>query len=473
MTANFRRWAFATLAIGLIATGVVADDGALTDDLLDDMRSRVVADPAYRQLVNATTNNAIKDLALNREKLSVYDKHFDLKLEGSKVINQRSSGRCWMFAGSNVVAPKVMDKLDLKDFKLSEAYFSFWDKLEKSNHFLEKMIDLADKPLDNRVVMMYLESPIGDGGWWHYFTGLIEKYGVVPASVMPETKQSTRTGTLNRLINRKLRQATGEIRDRHANGARVSALRDYKAEVLDDIYRLLTFSYGVPPTEFTFRWEETVDSTKVLQEERFTPQEFRAAYFGAEMPDYVAVTHNPTMDYDQPYLMERTRNIMETDDPVFLNLGVERLKNYALKSLRDSQLVWFACDVGEDNFNDSGLFVVDIYDYTTAFGIDFDMSKDDMLYYNELVPNHAMVLTAVDTTDDGRPVKWQVENSWGTSRGDGGKWVMSDGWFDAYVLMVIVPRDMLEPEDELALMKPPTPIEEWQPFFQSLTNLEW
>ncbi|MBD3403878.1 hypothetical protein GF420_13375 [candidate division GN15 bacterium] len=472
MIHQLARFCFALALLCLTAGMASAQPGAVNPELLKQFEERLANTPELRARINAVTNNSIKDLALNRSTLTGHDDLFNVKVEGSGIIDQHSSGRCWMFAGSNVVAPKVMTKLELGDFKISEAYLAFWDKLEKSNRFLETMIRLRDKPVDDRLMQMYLRSPLGDGGWWHYFTSLTEKYGVVPASVMPETKQSSSTGMINKLATTLLRKGAAGIRERHADGQSVEQLRGYKETVLADIYDLLVYTYGAPPKEFTFRWESGADSTKAIVEKSFTPQSFFTEFFGEQMPEYVAIAHNPAEELNRLYNLESSRNIEERPDMQAMNLPIERLKHYTKKSLLDSQIVWFACDVGEDNYNDSGIFAIDVYDYNTAFGKDFKLDKADRIRYQDMSPNHAMVIKGMDTSAAGAPRKWLVENSWGTDRGNKGLWTMYDGWFDEWVLLVIIDKRLLE-DAELALLETePITIEEWEPFFLALRNLE-
>jgi bleomycin hydrolase len=472
MKCPLRLIAAGLLAYSLLTLVAVAQPGAIDDRLLARFEQQVAQRGDAARTINAATNNTIKDLSLNRSIITNVDKQFNVKVKTTGIINQRSSGRCWMFAGANAVTPKVMTKLKLSDFDLSQSYLALYDKLEKSNMFLEEMIRLADQPLSDRSLQMYLDDPIGDGGWWHYFADLIAKYGIVPASVMPESKQSASTGQINGLINTKLRQSAARLRTMNSAGKKVEDLRLAKEAMLADIYRLLVYTYGVPPKEFTFRYEEGEDSAKVLVEKTYTPHSFYDEFFGSEMPEYIAISNNPAQEYGKVYEMIEGRNVMERPDMRVLNAEIGALKRYALEAILDSQIVWFACDVGRDNFNDSGLFAVNVYDYNTTFDMSFDIPKADRIRYKAMSPNHAMVLTGVDTTDAGVPRKWLVENSWGDKRGDKGTWTMLDNWFDENVLLVIVDKKLLSAEDQKAWEQKPVMVADWEPFFMALQRLE-
>jgi bleomycin hydrolase len=476
----------AVLPVGLRAQS----KGVLSPELIAGFEKSVADDPGLKRIVNAATNNDLQSLSLNRDLVAAFDGQFNFELKGTKIIDQKSSGRCWMFAGCNVLTPRVMTRLKLSDFGLSQAYVAFWDRLEKSNFFLETMIAMRDRDINDRALQMNLEAPIGDGGWWQYFDGLIRKYGVVPASAMPETKQSSATDRTNGLLSTLLRKATAEIRRMNQAGKKEPALRQYKEQVLADVYRLLVCAYGKPPKEFVFRYEEerkdsaiavpVADSTKkadtttakILVDHKFTPQSFYKELYGDSSTEYVTLINNPAQKDRTLFEWMNNRNILEQQDLKMLNMPIASLKEYAYKMIKDSQIVWFACDVGRDNYRDSGMFASGVWDYSSTLGIDFGTSKADRIAYRDTSPNHAMVLLAVDTTENGVPRKWKVENSWGASIGSGGYWTMYNSWFDDNVLLIMVDRKLLTPEDAALLDQKPVMVEDWQPFFQALTNLQ-
>ena len=466
---------FLTLTvITLVATFsavVTAGDGAVTKQMIKRYESQIGNDKGTTASMNALTNNSINSLSLDRQKLLTHNTFYNHKLESSGIINQQSTGRCWMFAGINVLAPRIMEQLKTGEFELSESYLAFYDKLEKANLYLEKMIALRDRPLNDRTLCIELEYPFGDGGWWHFVEALIGKYGVVPIAAMPETKQSSGTGMINKLIKTKLRAWTAELRGMHAAGKSEKELRGRKEEMLGEIYRILTLTYGPPPASFTFRFEST-DSTISGDPAEYTPKSFYEKFLSGEKKDYIALINNPARGYDSVYIIEWSRNVFEESDRVMLNLPVERLKDYTRRALLDSQAVWFACDVGKENYGDSGVFMTGIYDYEATFGLDFSISKADRIRYWDISPNHAMTFMGMDTAVGGEAVKWLVENSWGKKKGKDGFWAMYDSWFDEYVLMTIIDRTLLDSEDAEKLKRKPVQIEPWDPFMAALRPIQ-
>ncbi len=460
-----------------IAVSAFAKDGAIDEKLLQKFEGQLEKIENKDQIVNMVTNNKIKDISLNHKKVISHNKLYSLKLKSTKISNQKSSGRCWAFAGGNLITPKVMTDLQLSDFQISESFIAFYDKLEKGNFFLERIIELRDRPLDDRSVQNEFSSLFGDGGWMHYFLNLIEKYGVVPKEIMPETKQSSATSTLNKLGKTLLRSFAAELLEMHHKGKNLKALRSRKDEMLAELYQFLVFNFGKPPQSFTYRYEfndkdDTTKTEKEIVEKDYTPKSFFEEFYASSLPEYVAIVHNPTMDYDTRYLLEESRNIYEEDDFDVINLPIEELKKYARASIIDSQAVWFACDIGKENFKTDAILDVDIYDYNKTLGLDFKMTKKERLLYGDIAPTHAMVLTGIDTALTGETTKWLVENSWGTKAGKDGYWNMYDDWFDEYVLLVIVDKNRLSDDHKKLFDSKPKMIKDWQPFFLALRNLE-
>ena len=85
----------------------------------------------------------------------------------------------------------MADELKLKDFEMSQAFLMFYDKLEKANYFLESVIATREEPLEGRLVSWLLQGPLQDGGQWDMFVNLVEKYGLVPKWIMPESFHSS------------------------------------------------------------------------------------------------------------------------------------------------------------------------------------------------------------------------------------------------------------------------------------------
>lgn len=146
------------------------------------------------------------------------------------------------------------------------------DKLEKANWFLENMIDLAHEDIDDRVVQYLLTDPVGDGGQFDMLISLVEKYGVVPKSVFPETFSSSSSRRLNWLVTVKLREFATVIRDSVAQGESIQHIRVIKQKMMQDIYRIIAIHVGEPPSQFD--WEAQDKNGKYIGIHNLTPKRF-------------------------------------------------------------------------------------------------------------------------------------------------------------------------------------------------------
>ena len=148
---------------------------AIDATLLERFREDFDSDPRYRLAQNAVTQTSIDDVALNRDVVTTTDHTFSHLLDDWAVTNQKKSGRCWMFAGLNLLRVGAMNKMNLKEFEFSQNYTLFWDKFERSNYFLEAIIETADRDVDDRTVAFLLDYPLEDGGQWNMFINIINK----------------------------------------------------------------------------------------------------------------------------------------------------------------------------------------------------------------------------------------------------------------------------------------------------------
>ena len=434
--------------------------GALTPELLADLRDGYEMDTGDRARHNAVTNAEINKLALNREIVAGEDGHFSHKIKTKGITNQKSSGRCWMFAGFNVMRPKVINELGLDGFEFSNAYLQFWDKMEKSNLYLEDIIELRDVDRLDREWLLVNEWLVGDGGWWNYVTGLIGKYGAVPSSVMPETHSSENTSTMNKVLARLLHSQAAALIKAGEAGSGEEALRTMKEKSLKEIYRFLAINLGEPPTEFEWRYKAKSKDEKegmtvevadknLTSAKKYTPQSFYKEFVGVDLNEFVCLYNDPSQEMNAHYRFHRARNIVGEDDMNFVNIEISQMKEIAVKSVLANQAMWFAVNMSEDQSREHGMMEVDLYDYETLFDVKLDLSKAERSRFGAGASNHAMVLTGVDLKE-GKPTKWLVENSWGDEKGNKGRWTLYDDWFTEHVYTIIVHRKHV-PKETLAI----------------------
>lgn len=332
----------------------------------------------------------------------------------------------------------AMKKMNVDDkFELSQSYLMFWDKLEKANYFLENILATLDEPVGSRLLDWLLVSPIQDGGQWDMFVNLINKYGVIPKSVMPETDSSGNTGAMNMLITAKLREYACSLRS-ESKKTNSAELRKLKERMVSEVYRMLCIHLGEPPTKFNWQWRDKSD--KFHRDGTITPKQFYKKHIGTNLDEYVCLINCPqsAKKYNTMYTVEYLGNMVGGHPIRYLNVDIETMKQAASKQIVAGESVWFGCDVGKMLERDIGLLDLEIYDYELVYGTKPSLNKADRLDYGQSCMTHAMVFTGVDIDEKSKPKKWRVENSWGEKSGDKGFLLMTDRWFDEYMYEVVV-----------------------------------
>ena len=438
---------------------VTADDIALA-------RDEFLADRANTVAKNAVTSSGIRAAARVPEGVAANPLTFDIEVKQGKRCDQQRSGRCWMFASLNTMRYRIIQRYNLETFELSQAYPLFWDKLEKSNWFLENILDTLDEPLDGRLVAYLLTDPIGDGGQWDMFKSLVKKYGVCPKEAMPETACSRNTSEMDSYLTRYLRGAAKRLRESAAAGVSADDLAALKRAMVGEVYRLLVTCLGEPPACFDVRLRDR--DHKLVLSGSFTPQEFFERVVDMNVDDYVSLISAPTADkpFGHVYTVSRLGNVVEDGGVRYLNLPIERLKQVAIAQLRDNLPVWFGCDVAQSYLRDEGIMDTAALNVDALFGFAVEdcMDRAERLDYGESLMTHAMVLEGVNLNADGEPTLWKVENSWGADHGRDGFDTLSDAWFDEYVYQVVVDKKYLT-DDERATYETEEPrvLAPWDP----------
>jgi bleomycin hydrolase len=418
--------------------------------------------PHNRQMQNAVTVTPVNNLALNRAVVTSLENSFSCKLDDWSVTNQKRSGRCWIFAGTNLLRVGAMKKMNLKDFEFSQSYVFFWDKIERANYFLESIIDTADRPDGDRTVDFLLDNVLGDGGQWNMFVSVVKKHGLVPKTIMPESQSSSNSPMMNSILKAKLREGAKRLRDMHGSGAGTAELRNAKHEILTVIYRVLSIHMGTPPSSFVWQWRDK--DNKFHRDGQMTPLEFAKKYVTLNLDDYVCLVHDPRpgSPFGRTFTVAYLGNVVGGEPVKYLNADIDVMKKIAMRSLLDGQPVWFGCDCSKQMDRDLGLWDSRLYDYEGVYDTQFKLNKADRLIYHQSRMNHAMLFTGVDVVDD-QPRCWRVENSWSDESGKKGFFIMDDSWFDDYMFEIAAKKSYL-PEDLLkALTLKPIVLPTWDP----------
>jgi bleomycin hydrolase len=429
---------------------------------LERLAKEFDADPSNRLLQNAVTRNKVDEVALDHRVAVSLDRSMSHQLDDWSVTNQKKSGRCWMFAGLNLLRVGAAAKLGVKEFEFSPSYLQFWDRLEKANFWLEQVLDTADRDVDDRTVAHLMSTPAEDGGQWNMFVALVRKHGLVPKSVMPETVSSSGTGSLNRDLSAVLRQAARDLRAEAAAGASAEDLAERKSETLAVVHRMLSLHLGTPPERFWWQWR---DSEKGFHRDgELTPLEFANRYVTVPVEDYVCLVHDPrsSSPFGRTFTVEALGNVVGAPPLIYLNVEVDLIKRLAMETIVGGEPVWFGCDVGQMSEGEQGIWDASLYDYDGLYRHTTALDKADRLLYRGTAMTHAMLLSGVDVVD-GAPRRWRVENSWGDEKADKGFWTMNDPWFAEHVFEIAVRPEALPAELHARFEDEPIVLPAWDP----------
>ena len=453
-----------TLAcLAALTLTVQAQQGGISNEMLKQIQSSYKNTSADKAIRNAIGGTDIRKLSLNQENQQGLDTDFSIKVESKGITDQQSSGRCWLFTGLNVMRAKAIARYNLSSLEFSQAYSFFWDQLEKSNLFLQGVIDTAKEPMSNQTVEWLFKHPLSDGGTFTGVADIVSKYGLVPKEVMPETYSSEHTSQMSSLIGLKLKEYGLELRESVQKGMDVKKIEARKTEMLETVYRILVLNLGVPPTEFDYVRKDVKGNP--VETEHHTPMSFLGKYGDKNLlTNYVMVMNDPSREYYKCYEIDFDRHRYDGKNWTYVNLPVEEIKEMAIASLKDSTRMYFSSDVTQLD-SKRGLLDVNNYDFGSLLGTTFGMDKKQRIQTFASMSAHAMTLMAVDLDENGKPKKWMVENSWGAQSGYKGHLIMTDEWFNEYMFRLVLETKYV-PKKVLDIFKQkPVRLPAWDPMF--------
>ncbi|RMZ73788.1 bleomycin hydrolase [Pyrenophora seminiperda CCB06] len=444
---------------------------------VSEWEKELMEDPKNRLALAALSSNSARAVLSSRSAVISDAQKFNIKipLEGSPVTNQAASGRCWLFASTNVFRVAIMNKYKLSEFQLSQAYLFYWDKMEKANYFLESILDTKAEAIDSRIVQTLMEDPVSDGGQWDMVANLVLKYGLVPHSLYPDSFNAASTGTMDSLITTKLREDAVRLRAIATSNAQPEAIKSTlaaeKEKMLREIHLILTLMLGPPPSPTKpFTWEYydkdgnfcTLRTRPTAFAKELSDTKTIRALSGTDVHSLFSLTNDPRNPYNRLLSVKRLGNIWNGRPVIYVNVDMKTIKDACIAMLKRGMPVFFGSDVGKYSDSQKGIMDTGLYQYELGFNIKLGMSKAERLQTGDSQMTHAMVLTAVHVVD-GKPVRWRVENSWSERAGDKGYFVMSDAWMDEFVYQAVVDPSVVSASVRKVLEQKPRMLERWDP----------
>lgn len=418
----------------------------------------------FRTKYENNKTNKIRHRMLNKVKLvdliqdndTNLNQSFSINIKTHNVTDQEHSGRCWSFAGLNILREKVIEKCGLENFELSGSYIAFYDKLERFNILLERLISYKKegKDLYDRYVSSLLKDGMFDGGFFTGFSNLINKYGVVPKDNFPESFSSSNTYEINQILSRLLRKFYLDLENCTCDEEQL------KNKYLENVYFVIADFYGVPPEKFNFEYTDKDGNYHIDKE--LTPKEFYDKYIGIDLKhDYVEIIsyQDKEFKYNNIYEIEETSIISGKEDNLFLNIPPEEFRNLIIKQLKNEEPVYFYCSTTSKRIE--GVWTDLLKRYGDVFDIDLYLDRNSILKTNGITDCHCMLITGVNIVDD-KADRWKIENSWGNKYGNNGYYVATDDWIDTYVHRIVINKRFLEKKHLEILKQDKIKMEKWK-----------
>lgn len=444
---------------------VSLDENSVNPDSLKKIKSEFYKDKQNKVFQNALCNNSLWQISEVREYMQSHDTYFSHILEPRLTVsNQGLSGRCWLFALLNVMRHPFIAKFQLPyNFEFSESYLSFYEKLEKCNYVLTEFIKKNKINSHDLKEQNLLVGGCEDGGHWISCANLIRKYGIIPKSCFKESIHSFDTTEINEILGYKIKEYVLLL----SKEQDIEKKYEMKDKMISEIYSILAKMLGTPPNidekiEWTFMLrmdlsdkleretkrklsEGNFETIQIKQTVFATPQEFYKKLVVHDLNDYYRFSHDPRNEFNKYYQSFDKDIVVGGERNGYYNLDIDIIINLCVASIKDNTPVQFDCDVQQYMHPECRLLDTKCFDHGLVFGLDFNnMAKKERMLVLESYANHAMVLTGVDIAQDGKVLKFKVENSWGRtfsdaiSEDDDEYYTMTLDWFKNYVYNVVI-----------------------------------
>lgn len=419
----------------------------ITLDNIKKFKEEYQNNSVNKLLEDSIINNGINKTCFNHNVLIENQNVFNIELPDSKRTDQKNSGRCWAFAGINMIKHDIAKNLNIKpeDIDLSVNYLTFFDKLEKANTIYENVLSLEKYDFDilNQLKITIIE----EGGWFEFFRELVKKYGVIPSSYMPENATSEDSRLLMIIYDEKIKRDIYTLLEAKKHNKTEKELNQLTEKMLEENYSILAKMLGEPPLSINFEYKDK--DNKVISK-ILTPQEFYQKYCTLDLDDFVSIGSMKmyNKEYYKKYKRKYEQNILNKGIVEFLNLPLEEFKKPIIAQLKDGLPVWFGAEVKKMRNQEKGILDSNTYNYEKVFGFK-RLTQEENLNLHSITLAHAMSFVGVHIIDE-KPVRWKVENSWG-DKDNKGYFIMNDNYFNDFVMNAIIKKEYLT-EKQLELL---------------------
>lgn len=395
---------------------------------------------------NSITKNGLENTCIDRNVIIENQPIFNIELPESKRYDQKDSYKCWIYAGLNVIKHNIAENLniDIMNLELSNSYIAFFDKLEKSNNTYENIIELKNTDLDYLHKEKIVQYCVSEGGYWQWFVAIVNKYGIVPMALMPDSIESANHEKISNIYTEKVKKDIIYLLKLKNNNESIERLREIKERFLKENYNLLSKILGEPNFKFDYEYKDK-NNNYIIQKD-MTPIKFKNKFLKLDLNDFVSIGNLPMYNkqYYKMYSKKYLGNIHGNSYVRFLNLPIEDLKELTIKQLKDNIPVWMGAHIMKFRDKKSGILDIRLYDYKNV--LDFNpLTKNEALDLHDIEMHHAMTFCGVHLLEN-KPIRWKIEDSYGNKEKVNGYYIMNDNFFNEFVLNVIINKKYLSKE---------------------------
>lgn len=346
----------------------------------------------------------------------------------TSVKDQNKSGTCWCFAGTSLLEDEILRKTG-KELDLSEMY----------------TVRLCYSDKADRYVRMYGATNFGPGGSVVDVPYIFKTYGIVPEEAYPGNlygEDGHVHGELNELLTQFVKTIVSKP------NKRVSTAWKRGFDGILDAY------LGEIPQSFTFEGKT------------YTPRSF-ADMLGLDMNDYIAFTSFTHHPFYSPFVLEVSDNWLWAQ---YQNIPIEELKAIVDNAIDNGYSVEWAADVSEGGFkwrqgyavipeetDENSLEGTELSRWVQLSDKDREEARFDihgpvkemqvtqelrqqMFDRQETTDDHGMVIIGKAVDQEGNKY-YKVKNSWNTNQLYYGYIYVSEPYFLAKTLSILVNKD--------------------------------
>lgn len=430
---------------------------------IKEFSKRYNEDKNNKAIEKNITEKGLEAACINEEVIRENERIFNIELPYCKRQDQKQSHRCWIYASLNMLKHNIAKNLniDINELDLSTNYIAFFDRLEKANKAYENAINLDNLDFDYINKENIFRYAGAEGGRWEYFVATINKYGLVPRSVMPDTFETNDWEKLERIFNDKIQKDVLTLLKLKDKSASINELRRVKESFIEQNYSILSKILGEPKYEFTYEYKDINNECKKI--ESITPLQFKERFLSLNVEDFVSIENMPmyNKEYYKIYRKKYMGGVIGKGNAQFLNLPIKEIKELVIKQLKDGIPVYMGVNITKFKDNKSGVLDTRLYNYKEVLGLN-PLTKEEALNMYNIRYHHAMIFCGVHLVDN-KPIRWKIEDSYGDKEKYNGYYIMNDNYFDEFVINVIIDKKYLNEKQLKALEQEPIEIEGEEP----------